>query len=146
MSDVRRKLITDAVVARAGTLTNLQVFRGEVDKPLATLPNSDRVGRYVVIYPLGGTEGPDPNLADAAGDLTYSFQATCGAGFATDAEFLFDQVYTLFNRWAPTVTGLVFGVFRPPPGYQAGAVRRVDQMLPPRFWLPIQFQIVATTT
>jgi hypothetical protein len=141
----QRRLITDAVVVRAKTLSNLAVYRGEIDTALPTIPNSDRVGRYAVIYPLGGSEGPDPILDDSSVDLTYGFQINCAAGFVTDAEFLYDQVYALFNRWTPTVTGLVFGSFRPPAGYQPGPARRNDQVQPPRFWLPGQFQIVATT-
>jgi hypothetical protein len=143
--DPRQKLITDAVVARANTLTNLVVFRGEVDRQLPTLTNSDRVNRYAVIHPFGRTGGPDPNLGDATGDLTYGFQINCVAGFEADCEFLVDQVDALFNRWIPTVVGLVFGAFRPPPGYQPGAIRPNDNVKPPRFWLPLQYQIVATT-
>lgn len=150
MPDPRQKLITDWVEARAKTLTNLQVFVGEVDEPLQTLANSDRVAPYVVIYPFGGTDGPDPNLSDApAGDLTYGFQVNCGAGFRADCEFLIDQVRGLFNRWAPDVdpgAGFVVGQLRPPVGHQPGPLRRNDSVKPPRFWLPLQFTTVATNT
>jgi hypothetical protein len=146
VSDPRQKLITDAVVARAGTLANLQIFRGEIDAPITLLANTDRIGRYLVIYPFGGTDGPDRNLADAGGDLTYGFQATVAAGFEADCEYLVDQVRGLFNRWVPAVTGVVFGAFRPPVGYQPGPVRRDDDVSPPRFWLPLQYVTTATTT
>lgn len=143
---LRRKLITDAVVTQAKTLPNVQVFRGEIDDPVATLPNSSRVNRYIVIYPFGGDPGPDRELSDTAIDLDYGFQATVVAGYATDAEYLIDQTYALFYRWIPAVTGLVFGSFRPPTGYDPGPMRRDDDVQPPRFWSPLQFVTTATAT
>lgn len=146
VADPRQKLITDAVKARAQTLASCQVFVGEVDAPIATLANSDRAGRYVVIYPFGATDGPDINLAEAGGDIGYGFQVNCAAGFPSDAEFLVDQVRGLFNRWTPTVSGMVVGMFRPPVGYQPGPLRINEAVQPARFWMPMQFVTVATIT
>jgi hypothetical protein len=143
------KALTDAVKARADalvpSLSGLVVFRGEVDGDIPLIPNSDRVGRYLVIYPLGPAEGPDGALVDQPVDGTYGFQINCVAGFFVDCEFLVGKVDDWFNRWIPSVTGVVCGALKPPPGYQPGAIRPNTQVQPPRYWLPLQYQTVATT-
>jgi hypothetical protein len=145
--EVTRRLITDAVLARLQTLTGVAVYRGEVvDHPPALANDPDgRVGPYVILYPFGGTPGPEVDLGDTTVDLVYSCQVTCAAGYSTDCEYLTDRVHPLLFRWAPTVTGLVCGPLRPPPGFDPGPVRRDDQPLPPRFYVPLQFRSIVTT-
>jgi hypothetical protein len=142
--------LTDAVVARAealeATLTELVVFRGEVDGPIPLIANSDRVARYLVVYPLGPADGPDGALDDQPVDGTYAWQINCVAGFFADCEILIGKVDAQFNRWTPAVTGVVCGAMRPPAGYQPGAIRPNTEVQPPRYWLPLQYQTVATTT
>lgn len=145
---VRWKLITDAVIVRAQTLANVTVYRVEVNTEPPKIPNDPegRVARYITIQPLLRGLGPNPDLGDTAVDLTYGFQATCVAGYAADCEYLVDQVDALLYRWIPAVAGLVFGAFRPPAGYQPGPVRQDNDVRPPRFWVPLQYQIVATAS
>lgn len=145
MPSPRQQLVTDAVDARLASLSpTVDVFRGEVTASPDILPNG-RVKSYVVYYPFGPSDGPDANVGDTVTDLTYTCQITCVAGFEADCEYLVDQVAGLMNRWTPTVAGLVFGRFRPPPGYDPGPVRRDDTVKPVRFWVPLQYRITATT-
>lgn len=143
------KALTDAVFARLALLVpstpQLVVFRGEVDGDIPLIANSDRVARYLVLYPLGPAEGPDETLADLPVDGTYAWQINCVAGFFADCEWLVGKVDDLVNRWVPAVSGVVCGPLKPPAGYQPGAIRPNTTVQPPRYWLPLQYQTVATT-
>jgi hypothetical protein len=151
VADIRRQLITDAVVARVAALGSwLTVYRAEIRNPdgsthLATLPNDDRVSSYVVAYPYAGSPTGERDLGDTLVDLDYGIQLTCVAGYAADCEYLVDQVHPQMYLWTPTVTGLVFGRFRPPPGFDPGPVRRDPDVTPPRFSVPLQYRIPVTT-
>jgi hypothetical protein len=144
--EVDRRLITDAVFAQLETLTGVTAYRGEVpDHPPALTGDPDgRVAAYVVLYPFGGTPGPEVDLGDTAVDLVYTCQVTCAAGYPTDCEYLVDRVHPLLYRWAPAVAGLVCGPLRPPAGFDPGPVRRDDQPSPPRFYVPLQFRSLVT--
>ena len=144
---IRQKLITDAVFARLQTLSGVAVYRSEVPSSPPRAPDGDgRVGPYVVLWPFGGVPTREKDLGDQAVDIDYGMQLDCVAGFETDAEALFDRVHALVYRWAPTVAGLAFGAFRPPVGYQPGAVQKNEAVNPPRYWVPLQYRIVATAT
>lgn len=146
MPSPRQQLISDAVNDRLLTLApSIDVFRGELTTSPVIVPETGRVAPYLVHYPFGRADGPDPNVGDIVTDLTYTNQITCVAGFEADCEYVVDQVDGLMNRWTPTVTGLVFGRFRPPPGYDPGPVRRDDTVKPVRFWVPLQYRVTATT-
>lgn len=142
------RLITDAVLDRLQTLglvLDQNLFDAEVPDHPPTMPDSDRTVPYVVVYPFGPKDAPDPNVADTVTDLTYTVQLTCAGGFRPDCEHLVGRVDALMNRWIPLVTGVVFGAFRPPTGFDPGPVQRDPDVRPPRFFLPLQYQITATT-
>lgn len=136
------RLITGAVMTR---LAGFTVYRGEVDPHPPTLPDSGRTAPYVVVWPFGAKDGPDTNLGDTVTDLIYTGQLTCAGGFVEDCEYLAGQVDALMNRWIPALAGVVFGAFRPPPGFDPGPVQRDPDVLPPRFFVPLQYQVTATT-
>lgn len=146
MPSPRLQLVSDAVETRLRTLSPaLTVGRGELSTSPPIMPENGRVAPYAVLYPFGPADGPNLDLGDTAADLTYTCQINVAAGFETDCEYWIDQVVGLMNRWTPAVSGLVFGRFRPPTGYEPGAVRRDDTVTPPRFWLPLQYRIPVTT-
>jgi hypothetical protein len=143
---IRGQKISDAVEARLNTLTGVTVYRSEVATTPPTVANSGgRVAPYVVLYPAATTPTDDLDLADTTSDCSYAMQLTCVAGYSPDCEYLVDRVQALIFRWAPTVAGVAFASFRPPVGYQSGPVRRDQDVSPPRFWVPLQFVIPATT-
>jgi hypothetical protein len=141
--------ITDAVLARlvsvVGLVQGSTLFDAEAPEPPPTAVDTGRTVPYVIAYPFGGTPGPDPNVGDTITDLTYTIQLTCVAGFRADLEHLVFVVDGALNRWVPVVSGLTFGAFRPPPGYSPGPIQRDQSVLPPRFWLPLQYRTPATT-
>lgn len=146
MPSPRVQLISDAVDDRLKTLApSIDVYRGEITTSPPIVPETGRIAPYLVYYPFGPVDGPDPNVGDTITDLTYTVQVTCVAGFEADCEFVVDQVSGLMNRWTPTVAGMTFGRFRPPPGYDPGPIQRDDTVKPPRFFLPLQYRITATT-
>lgn len=140
----RQQLVTDAVIARLAT-TGFIVYRAEVATTVPVQPATGRIAPYLVAYPFGKAGGPDPDLGDSTNDLTYTVQVTCVAGFSADTEYVVDQVNGILNRWTPTVTGMVCGTLRPPPGYDPGPVRPDYTVTPPRFWVPLQYRTTVTT-
>lgn len=144
-SSIRSKFLTDAVLARLTTLVGVTVYRSEVDTSPPVLPDSGRVGPYVVVYPFPGKPGQyGQDLGNTGDDLEYTCQLTCAAGFATDCEALVDRVHHLMYVWAPTIAGIVLGTFVPPPGYDPGPVRADTTITPPRFSVPLQYRLTAT--
>lgn len=141
---IRSQLLTDAVLIRLRTLTNVAVYRSEVVDVPPLLPGSDRVGPYIVLYPFPANPGPGGDLAGVSDDLDYTCQVTCAAGFSADCEYLVDRTHTLMYRWTPTVAGIVLGQFIPPPGYDPGPVRIDRTIAPPRFSVPLQYRLTAT--
>lgn len=144
MPSIRSKLLTDLVEVELRTLSGVAFYRAEVVDNPPSLPDSDRVGPYVVLYPFPGHPGPGGDLADASQDLDYTCQITCAAGFATDCEALVDKVHDLMFGWAPTMANVNMGVFTPPPGYDPGPVRIDRTIAPPRFSVPLQYRLTAT--
>lgn len=143
-STIRSQLITDQIYARLGNLTGVEVYRSEVDDQPPRLPNDDRVGPYVVLYPFPGKQGPSGDLALASVDADYGCQVTCAAGYSADCENLVDRTHPLLYGWSPTIDGLAFGRLQPPPGYDPGPVRIDRTIAPPRFSVPLQYRLIAT--
>jgi hypothetical protein len=140
------KAITDAVLARLGNLTPVTVMSGEVSTSPPIVAQTDRIAPYVVLYAFGPTDVPEGDLGDAPADLVYTFQVDCVAAYQADAQWLVDQVVAQLDRWAPSVTGMVVGRFKPPVGYDPGPFRRDDAVNPSRFSLPLQYRTTATLT
>jgi hypothetical protein len=138
---IEQRPITDLVLTRLRQLDGVAVYDGEIlnddgsTHPPAMSDQDPRVGPYVVWYPWGRRATGQYAVSMEETDLVYGGQATCGAGYRPDLEYLLDRV----------VDGVAFGQFRRPIGFTAGSIRRDDDVSPPRFWLPDQFVCTATT-
>lgn len=141
--------ITDQLETLLKTLDGVTYYRSEVDDHPPTLDGSNRVAPYVVLYPAPAKPG-DPGqqtLAYSGADLDYGCQITCAAGFSVDAEFLADRVRALVEGWSPVLEDTAVGQMRPPVGFDPGFVQRSGpEVTPPRFWVPLQYRLTATTT
>ena len=150
---ISRRVITGLLITRLRTLTGVTVYRGRVDdRPpvmvdaLGAPDSLGRVAPYVVHYSGAGSPEPgDEDLGNQHVDLLYTCQLTLAAGSDEDLDHLADRVVPLVYRWVPPLTGVNSGGFEPPPGYDPGANRRDDTVDPPRYWTPLQLQLVVTT-
>lgn len=148
---ISRRVVLSAVEARLKLLSGLTVYKGEVVNPpliqTGGVPDSSgRVAPYAVIYGGGGRPNVEPDLADVADDLAIGMQITVAAGYEEDAAYTVDRVHAQIYRWAPDLgAGVVVGKFRPPIGFEPGTIRRDDDYTPPRFYLPLLYQLTATT-
>lgn len=140
---ISRKALSDAVKARAATITNCTVYLGEPTNVPAT---NGFVVPHVALYPGTGTPSDEQNQADTSEDLDWLLQVTVVAGYVDDLMALLTRVDAAFYRWTPTVTGLVSGPLRPPLGYEPGPVRFDRDVTPHRPWLPLQYATRITTT
>ncbi len=146
MTTISRHELTVAVFDRLDTLANLTVFKAEVpSKPPVIDDASGRVGPYAVVYPTGGTPNSDVDLGDSNDDLDWGVQVTVAAGYLEDLMYTVDQVDGLLFRWSPTLAGAHVGRLHPPLGFNSGPARRDEDVSPPRFWLPLLYQLTATT-
>jgi len=154
MTTISRLTLSDAVVARLGTLPGVTVYKGEVpDAPpvieAGGFPDAaGRVAPYVVIYGSAGTPNTSQaDLGDAADDLDWGVQVTVAAGYEDDCLHTVDRVHTALYRWAPTGlgAGIVAGGLRPPVGFDPGPARIDNDVQPPRFWLPLLYRTTVTT-
>lgn len=156
-----RRLITDQILARlTAGLAPVQVFDAElldrttgqpVTAPVITGPDgqpdpSGRVAKHTVLYPWPGDPSTDADLADAHVDLDLIYQVNAIAGWRPDCEQLIDDVDAVLHRWAPVIEGAECSGMRPPVGFRPGAIRRIDaeRPAPPRFWVPLQYQLRIT--
>lgn len=153
MTVIRRKTLGDLFETQLGTVAGVTVFRGEVPAkpPLIQTAGQDdpsgRIAPYVAFFPSAGRAGIDDefDLANVHEDLVWTVQLLCAAGYAADLDALIDRVWAAIFRWTPVSDGLAFGAMEPPPGYDPGPMRRNDNVTPPRFWTPMQFQLPVTT-
>lgn len=137
----------------------VSVYAGEiptsidgVPQPPVTTVNGEpdpagRVAPYVVLYTSAGTPVVDDerDVADRHVDLTQPIQLTVAAGYLRDLERTLDRLVPHLTGWRPTVPGLAFAGLRVPPGYDPGPIRRDNDVAPPRFWTPLQYQLRTTT-
>lgn len=150
VTPIARKTLGDALVERLELLDGIGVYPGEVppDPPVITVgavPDpAGRIAPYVVVYGGAGLPDLEPDLGDGNVDLLWSFQTTVAAGYEADALHAVDRVFDQLYRWSPAVSGLVCGRVKPPPGFDPGPVLRDDKKTPPRFWLPLQWQLRVT--
>lgn len=130
--------VHDAVWAKLNAITGVNAYDGEVPgNPPTDLDG--RVHAYAVLYASPG------NLYASALDgsqatLLGSFQVTCVGGDPTRALWCVDKVRTAL---ATTVT--LGGHVVPIRAREddPGAVRRDDDKVPPRHWVPVDFQVFA---
>lgn len=151
---ISRLLVAQAVLTRLQAL-GVPVYHAEIGSPVPLIAVEDtvdpagRVAKHIVFYASPGAPGVtgDDTEDDIAGrhdDLLWSCQTTLVAGWPDDLNDLADQVHAQLHRWTPTVEGHRFGRMRSPLGFDPGVARRNDQATPPRFWLPLQWQLPIT--
>lgn len=130
-----RLAVAEAIETRLSTLTGLSVYVGEVPGQPPVQDNSGgRVAPYAVIFPSPGRPDVNPGLEatfETGGDFLWTGQITFTAGYAADLLDTLDQAIPLL-QFSPEVPGLDCGFLRPPPGFNAGPIRRNDTALPPR--------------
>lgn len=140
------QLIADAVFARLVSLApDVTFYRGQLNASIPILPATGRIITYGILHSFGPVDGPDADVGDQPIDLTYTCQIDVVAGYEADCQYATDLVVAKMDRWAPVVTGLVVGRFRPPPGYDPGPFRPDDVVQPSRFSIPLQYRTTATT-
>lgn len=160
VATISRRVVANAVAARLLGVTNATGYYGQIgrllpgapeDTPVDPQPKSAsdaRVRPYFVLYPGAGTQGPDPDAADQAVDLTQPFQITAAAGDIEDLLALVDRIEVQLLRWTPVLglAGVAVGYLRRPPGVPDTAPVLTDtQHSPVRLYTPLQFQLTATT-
>jgi hypothetical protein len=144
---VSRKVLVDAVLARLGTVTNATGWLMKPDGPVPVKDGTDGiVGPHWLLYPSPGTPGPELDLGDTVVDVDMVLQVTCVTGDPDDLPPLITRIDDALYRWTPTITGLVCGPLRPPPGYDPGPAREDISVKPSRFWVPLQYVLPATAT
>lgn len=146
MPAISRKALADAVMARLGTVTNVVVYQGEaVNVPVMSASDS-HVKPYVVLYASPGTPTIEQDVADTAVDLDWLFQITCAAGYPDDLHALVTRVDAALYRWTPTITGVVCGPCKPPPGFDPGPMGLDRDVTPHRPYMPLQYRCTVTAT
>lgn len=154
MVGISRKQLADLVELRLRNgLTNASVYRGEVPNkpPVIQTAGADdpsgRVAPYVVLFTGAGNPIIEASLDGSGRELDWSCQTNCVAGYDEDCGRVVDRVHDLLFHWSPTIDGHAVGWFEPPPGFDPGPVRPQHfPGLPPRFFLPMQWRLSATTS
>lgn len=145
---IRRKTLGDQLETRLKALPGVPavtVYRGEVPEHPPTLPDSDRVASYVVMFDGTGAVNLEPDLAYTNEDLAWAPQTTVAAAFSADCIQLVDRVCFWLYHWSPVVTGVAAGRLEPPPGYDPGPPRPDRTVTPIRFFVPLQWRLDLTT-
>lgn len=150
---IRRKVLGDLVDTRLQDLAGVIIYRGEIPDipPVIQTPSgpdpSGRVAKHVVFFGGAGDPTVEADVADYNTELAWSFTTICVAGYHDDCLDLVDDTTALLHRWTPLLEDHVFGRVKPPPGFDPGSPRRIDRKgLPPRFELPLLWQLPVTTS
>lgn len=160
---ISRRLLANTVAARLVGVTNATGYYGQIGRPLTMAAPAGwtadpqpknatdaRVKPYFVVYPGAGGQGPDPDAADQAVDLTQGFRVTAAAGDVEDLLALIDRIEARLLHWTPDLgaagEGIHVGYLRRPPGVPDTAPILTDtQFNPHRLYTPLQYQLTATT-
>jgi hypothetical protein len=145
---IRRKVLGDQLQQRLDQLPGaptVTVYRGEVPTSPPVLPDSDRIAPYVVLFDGTGPVNLEPDLAGVNEDLRWTPQITVAAAFSPDCAQLVDRVFAWVHRWSPVIENVAAGGLVPPPGFDPGGPRADRQVSPPRFFVPLQWQLDLTT-
>lgn len=119
--------------------SRLDVFVGE---PVAVMDGDNKAHPYVAVYPSPGTPDRAP-LATAATGLLWSFQTTCAGGDVTRALRALTRTRTQLEGQRLVVDGLVVGVLHEREFYDPGPLRQDTDVAPPRWWTPLQWDVLA---
>lgn len=153
-SNVPRRIITAALVARLDEISNVTVYLRRVGfvlgstvtvPPPTVSPIDQRVRPYVVVHPSPGMNGPDSRLDDSSSGRVYGPQITCVVGDETALDVLVDAVTAKLDGWRPALASphdmAEIGRFRPLAGFDPGPGSRDDDVTPARFWTPLQYRL-----
>lgn len=157
MSSIRRLLLNQQVHTRLQALPGPGptpvIFAGEIPNPPPLLKTaggdpdpSGRVAPYIVHFGGIGSPVVEPDVADSVDELDWPVQLLCVAAYLDDCLDLVDRVHSWLFRWEPVHAGVVLGRLSPPPGYEPGPPRRLDQVQPVRFEAPLQYRLTATAS
>lgn len=143
---ISRRLLAAAVDARLrAEIAGVTGYRTEaVDVPIVANSNG-RAAQYWVLTVSAGTPTDQQDLGDSVVDLDWLIQVTAAAGDEDDVLELVQRIDAALHRWAPTVSDLVCGPLRPPPGYDA--LLQLDRSVQPhRPFVPLQYGSRNTAT
>jgi hypothetical protein len=151
---VSRRVLANAIATRLLSVTHATGYYGQVGRllpggtpldPPAKSDDDPRVQPYFVLYPGAGAPSDEQDLAVTLQDLTTTLQVTVAGGDVEDVLALVDRVDAALLRWTPAIEGVVCGFLRPPPGYEPRLLP--DRTVTPhRQFVPLQYQLTATTT
>lgn len=153
---ISRRLLANEIAARLATVTHATGYYGQIGRPLPGLEEATpadppvksatdpRVKPYFVLYPGAGAPTDEQDLTWSGDDLTALVQITAAGGDVEDVLALVDRIDAALLRWSPVLAGIVCGFLWPPLGYQPPQLtdRNVS---PPRPYVPLQYQLTATT-
>jgi hypothetical protein len=138
------RLLANAVLASLQTLPGVTVYDGEVGTaPPVVADGTGRVKPYAVVYGTPGQPHPEDFNALVAADLDWMVQVTVAGGYQPDTLQAVHAVRLLLQGAVMVVAGVTCG-----PLMQVndpGPLRRDDAEVPPRFYSPLQFQLLATS-
>lgn len=142
---VDRSPITDELLVQLATIAAwLTIYDAVVpDHPPAISPTDQRVKPYAVVYPFGGHQSSDGTVGGESQDLVYGCQITVAAGHRKDCENAVDKVAAFMFGLVLDVDGLACGKFAPPFGSEPGPIQRDTVVVPPRFYLPLNYRMTA---
>ena len=151
---VDRRLLSGAIATRLLGVANAAGYYGQIGRGLdGTLggepqPKSSddpRIAPYFVFYPGAGGDGPDLEVAQLDDDITQGFSITAVAGDVDDLLALVNRINARIYLWSPTVAGHVCGRITYPLGFQPSGHLVDRQFEPNRLYVPMQYQLTATT-
>jgi hypothetical protein len=135
------RLLAGAVVT---ALTGLTVYDGEVDPaPPVMSDGSNRVRPYAVVYGSSGTPHPEDFNPGLLADLDWTVQVTVAGGYQPDTLQAVHAVRLLLQGVQLVVAGVACGPLTQV--NDPGPIRRDDDEVPPRFYMPLQYQLLAAS-
>jgi hypothetical protein len=153
---IRRKVLGDQLETRLRQIPGtpvVAVHRGEVPgqpdlavQLVGGAPDpAGRIAPYVVLFDGTGTTDLEVGRGRCGEQLRWTPQVTVAAGFAPDCAHTVDRVMAWLKDWRPVIPEVATGFLLLPPGYDPGPARPDRQTKPPRWFVPLQFQLDATT-
>lgn len=146
---IRHSPLVDVVEARLKALvTGASYYLTEAtDVPLVA--GSNRVSRYYVLHPFGGSLNPERALGEGAVDKDWTVQINAAAGTPRDALAVATLVDAAMHLWTPIFPpelGWRAGWFKAPDGYEAPPPQIDRDYTPHRYFVPLQYRSTITAT
>jgi hypothetical protein len=138
------RLLAGAVVTALTGLSGLTVYDGEVDPtPPVMADGTGRVRPYAVVYASSGTPHPEDFNSLTVADLDWMVQVTVAGGYQPDTLQAIHAIRLLLQGQVLVVAGVTCGPLTQV--NDPGPIRRDDDTVPPRFYMPLQFQLLAAS-